>query len=400
MKARQLTILQMKNDNEIDQLFKKGLSQPDIPFDELHWEKMEEKLGSEPKKRVIPLWVLSVSGIAAALLIAMFLLLNKDQSKPVYKSDELHADHVKPKGQEETVKNSSMEPNSSIGQNGSAEPKQVNRSAQKHVAGVTDMPEDPVVETGPLTIATADAVQVKPSPIEAANQPALIAETKAIVPAENTTPAVVSNPKKLPVMGKSPFSLSIIAAPDISSSQDHVSAKVSTNVGLLATYSITEKLSITTGAIYARKLYDYAGMSASNYGNPGKAWEVDADCKVLDIPLNVNYKVFSKGSNAITLNTGVSSYFMLNEKYKYINSDGAGGTKISNLEFVNRNQHLAGVANLSVSFNRQVSSQLNIGIQPFIKIPLTGIGYHDSKLRSTGVAFSLNFNLPKSSGDK
>jgi hypothetical protein len=121
--------------------------------------------------------------------------------------------------------------------------------------------------------------------------------------------------------------------------------------------------------------------------------ETYADCKVLDIPLNLNYRVYEKGLNSISLNTGLSSYIMLNEKYKYVSHDDLGNTNSSVIEIVNQNQHFLGVANLAVSFNRKINNQVSVGIQPFVKIPLTGIGYHDSKLRSTGVAFSLNLNM-------
>jgi hypothetical protein len=199
------------------------------------------------------------------------------------------------------------------------------------------------------------------------------------------------------VKSRSPFVLTLIAAPDISSSPSSLSNKVSTNLGFLGTYALTEKLSVTTGLIYAKKLYDYGATSASAYGaTTGEGWEVDADCRVLDIPLNLNYQLFKKGNNSLSLNTGLSSYFMLNEKYKYINNDGLGNKSVSTLEIVNKNRHPFGVANLSISLNRQVTSQLSVGVQPFLKIPLTGVGYHNTKLRSTGVAFSLNVNLSKS----
>jgi len=97
----------------------------------------------------------------------------------------------------------------------------------------------------------------------------------------------------------------------------------------------------------------------------------------------------------MSINTGISSYIMLNEKYKQIDNEGAGAPKISVREIVNRNQHVFGVANLSISFNRKVSSNFNIGIQPFLKLPLTGLGEYGTRLRSAGVAVSLNINLLK-----
>jgi len=111
---------------------------------------------------------------------------------------------------------------------------------------------------------------------------------------------------------------------------------------------------------------------------------------VIDVPVNVNYQILSKKNYSITLNSGVSSYFMLKEKYKFNSTDAAGVTQQSMLELNNRNKHLLGIANISVSIERKVSDRVSVGIQPFIKLPLTGIGYYDYNLRSRGVALSLS----------
>ncbi len=55
----------MEKDNGIDKLFRDGLNDPEIPFNELDWAKMEQKLDGRAKKRVIPFWLFAASGIAA-----------------------------------------------------------------------------------------------------------------------------------------------------------------------------------------------------------------------------------------------------------------------------------------------------------------------------------------------
>lgn len=54
----------MENENDIDQLFRRGLEEPEIPFNELDWEKMERKLDAQKPKRLIPVWMMyTASGI-------------------------------------------------------------------------------------------------------------------------------------------------------------------------------------------------------------------------------------------------------------------------------------------------------------------------------------------------
>ncbi|WP_448633461.1 hypothetical protein [Pedobacter panaciterrae] len=62
----------MEKDNGIDKLFRDGLNDPEIPFNELDWAKMEQKLDAGAKKRVIPFWLYATSGIAAALVVGLF----------------------------------------------------------------------------------------------------------------------------------------------------------------------------------------------------------------------------------------------------------------------------------------------------------------------------------------
>jgi hypothetical protein len=81
---------------------------------------------------------------------------------------------------------------------------------------------------------------------------------------------------------------------------------------------------------------------------------------------------------------------MLKEKYKYRNTGPDGVEQTTALEINNQNQHIFGVANLSISVDRKVSDKVSIGVQPFLKLPLTGIGYYDYNLRSRGIAVSLS----------
>ncbi|WP_449436785.1 hypothetical protein [Pedobacter steynii] len=219
-------------------------------------------------------------------------------------------------------------------------------------------------------------------------------DKKSEVLAHNNEPATKITGKR------SALTLSIMAAPDISSSNLNVDTKISSNIGVLATYAITDKISVTTGAVYSRKLYNYGGIGSAGTAYMKNAWQVNADCIVLDVPLNVNYTFLKRRNFSVGVNSGLSSYFMLNEKYKYITGPQGGTQKVTELEIKNQNQHIFGVANLSLSFERRITNSLSFGVQPFIKLPLTGIGNGNARLRSTGVAFSLNLGLFPKSGRK
>ncbi|MHA4895330.1 porin family protein [Pedobacter sp. PWIIR3] len=386
----------MKNENEFDQFFKTGLGDPEIPFNKLDWEKMENLLNSQQKKPMVPLWVYTVSGIAAALIIVMFWLLSDTQQPIPAKTVVKLKANVKPLSpqtpdtktpyQAVGIKDdtgTSTKKHAVVRRFGKMDaiPNSIDSAGQSFANIKADqMVLDAVIKnsTNTATIETTTVADAVISPTAA--------EATAVVPVKE-----MSAIKPITKESKSPLSLTLVIAPDISRVSSGLNSKLSSNFGVLVNYLAAKKLGITTGVVYAKKYYNYAGINKGAYGNADKPWEVDADCDVLDIPLNASYSVYSKKNISISLNTGLSSYFMLKEKYKYINQD-QNGTNISTLVIDNKNQHLFGVANFSVSFEHKVSQKLSIGLQPFYKVPLTGIGYHNSNLNSKGVAFSLTLN--------
>jgi hypothetical protein len=389
----------MEDNNNIDQFFRRGLSDPDIPFNEMDWEKMERKLDLQEKKRGIPLWLFTASGIAAIVLIFMFWFFSGSQ-----RTDKKMKEHTATV--EQTLKPSIQ--------------KNINEDTIRSVVAVNEAKKEKQLPSKKaiLPLYVSDTIvpgnDKNQAPIQT---PTSIAERskerkdsigpkqKAIVSIKNKKVAIdgeweevqrsVRKKMEAELGQNNGLVLSLMAAPDVSTAKQNMSSKLSSNVGLLATYSLTKKISLTSGAIYSRKLYNSGGTAptGNGYTTPGTAWEVDADCNVLDIPINANYKVYNKKKLSVSLNAGLSSYFMLKEKYQFITGNAGPNQKISNLEINNQNQHLFGIANVSVSFDREISRGVSIGVAPFMKLPLTGIGYGDASLKSMGVSFSLNIGL-------
>lgn len=422
----------MEKEDDVDQLFKRGLSDPEIPFNELDWDKMARKLDAQEKKRVIPLWIFTASGIAAVLTIFLFWIF----SAPVDSSKQQIENSVVERAPKPGAKNEELLRNGSLpkikdslqtADKGNAIEKlgsihlgplgivttQKSSSAGEGISG-NDRTIDAASlvstnERSPYTINPGNVTTpVKPvipqQPVIPLTESELL-EKKANALAQSKDPLERINHNEVArsvqqkmesVMAQDHhLILSAMAAPDITSGPSSKSAKISSNLGMLATYALGSKFSLTSGAIYSKKYYNSGGSTSNSIYSPKTAtdWEVKADCNVLDIPLNVNYKLMNKKSLAVSVNTGLSSYFMLKEKYQYITGSASGAQEISNTEFDNKNQHIFGIANVSVSFDHQISQNLSVGVQPFAKLPLTGIGNNDVNLKSTGVSFSISIGL-------
>jgi hypothetical protein len=212
------------------------------------------------------------------------------------------------------------------------------------------------------------------------------------------------------------FLISILAAPSLNGVNGFKNGEIGNDLGLLFSFNITNKLSISTGAVYAKKLYEadfdrniypnirrYESINGGfNNGSSNSLIEnsytevfpesVYADCRVLDIPLNINYSLMDQGNNKVSVGTGISSYFMLKEKYqfKYAEKNIINSEK---LELRNENRHIMSVLNFQASYTRQLNPKMGVSLQPYLKIPLEDIGYGETKLQSAGIAVKVNFSL-------
>ena len=192
------------------------------------------------------------------------------------------------------------------------------------------------------------------------------------------------------------FALSVIASPDMNGVNSLQQTRIGGNVGLLFSAGISKKWTITTGAVYSVKPYttgfqNYHTLSQFNT-NPVN---VMADCRVLDIPVNVGYQVYYKHQNKISIGSGLSSYFMLRENYKY-NYSSNYATGPAEYNVVNKNQHILGILNINATYERQLNQKVGISLQPYLKLPLTGIGYGQVRLQTAGLAVGISWNLNSS----
>lgn len=188
--------------------------------------------------------------------------------------------------------------------------------------------------------------------------------------------------------------LSILTAPDFNGVGGSFSnTQVGSTSGLMLSFGLTHRLTVSTGAMYAKKPYS-ANFSqyTTNYPFKVQPTNVYADCRVLDIPLNIDYRLYSKGRNMIAVGTGISSYFMLRENYRF-DYDNNPGWASTNFDIKNQNQHILGVLNLSATYQRRMNEKFGINVQPYMKLPLTSIGYGKVDLQSTGVAVGVSWYL-------
>lgn len=408
----------MMTGKNLDAFFREGLSTGNIPFEETHWLRLEKRLKKKKRTRIIA-WIVS-SGIAAMLLLALsvsdiFFKEKKEQPitvitkkpSPGIAPDTPHTEKeintnrdvsLKLKEEGEVINSSSdayIHSDPVRSKSRAAEP----AGSLKNISAKTP-------STPPVSPDAENRQWTKNIPVET-NSPAEKSENPAseISPAETLAltrsyPQAAKTDTSLPAHTntahrESPFSLSLLAGPDINGVNTLKSGRGGLSAGILMNYKISENISISTGVVYAKKLYsarfaDY--KPKTNYKFPVSPEIVNADCRVLDIPLNMNFTVWSSGKNTLQLAGGISSYLMLNENYSFSYKNPAVAWS-KNYYITNRNKHYLGILNFGAAYQRKVSDEISVGIQPYLKVPVTDIGYGNVKLMSAGIVTFVNLNL-------
>lgn len=181
------------------------------------------------------------------------------------------------------------------------------------------------------------------------------------------------------------FSLAFILSPDISGWNSMRADGLGRSAGLNLEYFIQNNLSLNIGALHSlKRYYSYVDDQSGGYASPSPSFRLDADCWVMDIPFNVRFYGINGQSGRAYISSGVSSYLMINEKYRLDNGSGGMGYP-HEYEVKNQNQHYFGVLNLSAGYERKVGENWTVQVEPYMKLPLTGIGEHEINLRSTGI---------------
>ncbi|MGM9506340.1 hypothetical protein ACS5NO_01400 [Larkinella sp. GY13] len=210
----------------------------------------------------------------------------------------------------------------------------------------------------------------------------------------------------VPVIGYPALSVRFVAAPDLNFVGKSRQGARDFQMGIMAEYRFLRRFTIQSGVLRSVKKYT---ASASDYTMPdtiSKHWygpkyeSVGAACTVLDIPVNLRFDVLLNNRRRWFVNAGVSSYIMQKETYVYNYPPGSKPSTQqkykgwSGQTGFHRFSHL----NVSVGYERNFRSdgllrRFSWQVEPFLKSPLSKLGYGKIRLTSTGVFFSLRYRL-------
>jgi hypothetical protein len=193
------------------------------------------------------------------------------------------------------------------------------------------------------------------------------------------------------------FYAGLMAAFDITSVKFQKVEHPGYDYGAIFGYQLNKKWGIEAGIFLDEKHYYSEGQyyKGSVY-IPPNSWmtEVAGDCKMIEIPVSVRYN-FSSSKKASWFSTlGLSSYVMKKEDYGYEYYYAGSGTSATHYKsYTNAAANLFSAVHLSGGYTHSLGKIGDLRLEPYLKIPLSGMGSGKMPLSSAGLHIGLTRKL-------
>lgn len=233
--------------------------------------------------------------------------------------------------------------------------------------------------------------------------PALINEDNFVIREQlKVEKKIITGIKLIPVPGakretgisqKNNFYLGAMIGPLSDEVKNQGLKKTGFSAGIIGGYKFKKNWSVETGLFFAKKPYYSAGkyfsmkkISSSMQGMD--LLSLEGNNQVLEIPLKLKYDFLHGNKSNLFSSAGFTSYVCTYEKNNYlVFMNGAQQTMISS--YKNKSRSLAATLELSAGYEYKTGKSTAIRIEPYMQVPLKGMGIGSMYLKSSGVRLGI-----------
>lgn len=163
-------------------------------------------------------------------------------------------------------------------------------------------------------------------------------------------------------------------------------------------YQFAKRWAVQAGIFATQK--NYAAGPGDYKAKPGNYYynltinSVEAKCTVTEIPVVLKFGLSQRAKSALYASAGISSLIMNREEYHYdyIRVTGQPGYA-SHIYQTNKSEISAGFL-LSAGYAVKAGKQFSFAAEPYIKLPIYGVGEGNVKISSFGIMLGAQYNLP------
>ncbi|MDO9680575.1 MAG: outer membrane beta-barrel protein [Bacteroidales bacterium] len=411
----------MKDKRDIGEIIKSSLSEQEEGYIEGSWERFSLK---QRRKRFLLLRNIS-TGVAAAVVLALvvFGVQNDQTSQKIEEVSEIvttpdTGTEINPSENSDNIKRG-VEAGKSQNQI-----KIVKKAPSEAISGkrliakseITETKEEIVKESERETevkkltalkeqIDSAEIQEPAKRQMPATTPPKPTEESKYQVPttmSSRTAFALIENERH---ERKVRFGINV--APGMSSATDGSALNIGGGVNL--DIAIAKNLDISTGV-----QVEYRDIETATGNGTGVSAIQQSSYNMtnLDIPLNITWKFKNNRTESYYISGGFSSLAYLGENYSTTSYNqmlqssivyGTSGEENTVYKLVDvrtttvertepfSSFDVAGRINLMVGYSKSISPKLNLHIEPYLKIPLTGMGSKDMRFTTSGITCKISF---------
>ncbi len=154
-----------------------------------------------------------------------------------------------------------------------------------------------------------------------------------------------------------------------------------------------KRFAVTTGIVWVNNRYI---ATKGEYVTPVNLAPdlVDADCKMIDIPLNIRYDIISADRHRAYVSGGASTYFVLSQYYDF-SFDQDNPSLPDKWQSDKTVKYPFSIINFSVGYEYRIGGRSALQVEPFIKLPIEGIGWGSVELNTIGIYLSYKLKIGK-----
>jgi hypothetical protein len=194
--------------------------------------------------------------------------------------------------------------------------------------------------------------------------------------------------KKQKIKNKN-FYVGAIGGLDLTTVSFQQTSDVGYHFGGIAGYSFSKKWSVEVGFIVEKKSYytdgEHFDKSGLHLGPNTTVVSVDGDCKMFEIPFSVKYDIRNTYKSNFFVTGGFSSYIMKKEDYEMVYQYGSGSRATHYYPYENSSKNFFAELRITGGYAIKLPQQFSFRIEPYLNIPVAGVGYGKLHLMSAGL---------------
>lgn len=185
------------------------------------------------------------------------------------------------------------------------------------------------------------------------------------------------------------------AGPQLNEVKSQGMNKTGFDIGLLAGYRFSKSISFESGFHFATKYYYSEGKHFKMAPDPSMPpnmtlMSLKGNSKIIEIPVKFKYDLINNGKNNLFSSAGITSYLLTKETNNY-HAMVNGSPMDMDKSYKDVTNYTAATFYFSAGYEHSILKRNKIRIEPYLQIPLKGIGVGKMPVTSAGLHLGITW---------